>query len=299
MKGAHTVKRLIGWLLVLIGAVVLAGATADSRVGGWLRAPNPPAVTAALAGVDRVAIVADRVEIQVAAGDRPDVTVTVQGSHSGWVKPKLIRQGSELRVVVRAPWWHRSYNRQPIYAEVRLPESYAETVAVEVGEGILAVSGPSADRPFHLKSLDLTVRTARVEIRHLRLGKLAYGGQTGAFSAERVQAGAADLRLVTGKIGLAHFSGALQARLTTGLLEAQFDALTGGVRADLVSGKVVLELPAEAGWKLDASVGRGFIRSDLLPAGKPGPGPATLRTSRGAGTYPVDLRVGNGQIDLR
>jgi lia operon protein LiaG len=262
-------KQAIGWLMLLLGVIVLTGAIADSKVGGWLRAPNPPAVTAPLTGIGRVSVRADKMSVQIAGEDRPDVAVTVHGTHSGWVKPELIRSGDELEVRVEGPWWHRADSLETISVEIRLPET--------------------------LKALDVRMRTGKVTLSELRVDQLSYDGQTGFLSAGGVQVGEADLQLVTGKIDLAHFAGAVRVRLTTGSFGAQFDALSGPVTVDQVTGQLELKLPAGAGATLTASAGRGAVRSDLPLEGSG----SSLHGTIGTGTYPVDLHVGTGEITIR
>lgn len=300
MKGrGETIKQVIGWLLILLGAVVLSGAVADSKVGGWLRAPNPDVLSASLAGVDRVSVRANTGYVRVTAEDRPDLAVSVHGSHSGWVDAQLVLQGSELLVRVRAPWWHRPRNTEPIRVEVRLPEAFRESLALDVGEGSLTVRGASPDRPATWQALDLKVRTGKAEVQHVRTGRLTFNGQTGAFLTEWVGAGEAELRLVTGRLSLAHFAGALRAHLTSGSLEAQFATLRGPVTVEQVQGRLLLDMPAGAGFILNAGVDTGVIRNELPLESRSSSAPNRLSGTHGAGTHAVDLRLGRGEIIVR
>ncbi len=294
-----TIKKVVGWFMILLGGFFLVGAIADSTVGGWLRTASPSAMTASLTDIDRVSIRADIGQVRVATEDRPDLLVTVHGSDPGRVNVEFARQDGELQVRVSPPWWHRPRLSEPTPVEIRLPESFDQVLNLQVGTGSLAISGASPDRPATLKVLDLDVRVGKVEIRHVRVRSLNYNGQTGSLSTEWVQAEEAGLRLISGMIDLTHFVGALQVQLTSGSLEAQFDALSGAVSINQVTGKLVLGLPADAGFTVDARVGRGMIRSELPGADPPGPGRPALRLTHGAGTHAVDLRVETGYIIIR
>jgi lia operon protein LiaG len=295
----ETIKKVIGWSMILLGLLVLAGVIADSKIGGWLRPAGPAALSAPLTDIDRVSVRVESGQVRVVLEDRPDLAVAVSGNGSARTDAALVRHGSELQVRVATPWWRWPRFSVPNPVEIRLPERFAEALAVEVSQGNLAIAGGSPDRPATLKLLDLKVRTGKVELRNLRVGTLTYNGQTGALSADRVEAGEAALRVVSGKMDLTHFAGALRADVTAGHVAVQFDALSGPITVEQVSGELVLGLPADAGFTVDARVSRGLIRSDLPLEGTTGSSQNALRGTHGDGTHLVYLRLGSGSITLR
>ncbi|HWI61974.1 MAG TPA: hypothetical protein VNT75_09060, partial [Symbiobacteriaceae bacterium] len=110
--------------MLLLGLFLVTGAAVDSKVGDWFRNPGPTAVSASMAGIDRVSVRANAVMIRVSAEDRPDLSVTVQGGTPGAVKAEFIRQGAELHVNLKQPWWHNPYMSEPATVEVHLPASF-------------------------------------------------------------------------------------------------------------------------------------------------------------------------------
>jgi hypothetical protein len=158
------VRKAIGWVMMGLGVVVLAGALADSKVGAGLRTPKSDIVTAPVTGIDRISIHADRLYVFIDPMDRADLAVLVRGSHSGWVDTQVTSHGNDLQVRVSAPWWHMWRHADPTFVEVHVPVTFAEAIQVEVGEGSLTIGGPSHDRPTWTQ-LDVQVRTARVDSR--------------------------------------------------------------------------------------------------------------------------------------
>ena len=240
--------------MILLGLLALTGALADSKVGARLRPPAPPAPTASLAGIDRITVTAGTGHIQVIAEDRPDLSVTLHGSDPGQVAATLTPQGTQLEIHIKSPWWHRVRFNDNAYVVIHLPQTYHQSLSVNATQGRLLIAGPAT-----LETLSLTLQTGLVEIRNVTA--------------------ATDLRLVTGQLDLAHFTGPLQARLTTGKLTAQFDGLTGPVTVQQTRGQLTLDLPAGAGYTLDAQVKTGALHNDL-PAND-GPHPVTLRLDTG------------------
>ncbi|HYG57400.1 MAG TPA: DUF4097 family beta strand repeat-containing protein [Symbiobacteriaceae bacterium] len=271
LERGGTSKKGLGWAMMLLGAVVLAAAILDSRLGAWLWTAPPASWSAPMDGIDRVSVRAGSGQVLVTTDERPDLAVTADGP----VNVAFKQNGSELQVRVSTPWWHRPRASEPTFLAISLPKTVT------------------------LKAFDLEIRTGMVEIQPMQVGAFHYRGQTGSLSMEGVQANEANLRLVTGKIGLTGFVGSLRTEITSGVLEAQFDALSGPVTVNQVTGKTVLDLPAEAGFTVDAQVRRGLIEDALPLTGTSGSGQKVLRGTKGDGTHAVALRVETGIITLR
>jgi hypothetical protein len=155
---------------------------------------------------------------------------------------------------------------------------------------------------------DITVKKSSGEIRvastsgNLNLENLSgniFGKTVNGNIISKDNSGELRLRSVTGNLEATGTRGALIAASTSGSLNASFSDVSMGIHLETISGDVVLELPDEKGFTIDAHAMRfdfGTLRASDAP-GRVRPSSASLEV-RGGG-IPVKLSTVSGTVRIK
>lgn len=297
-KGGVTLRRTIGAIMLLLGVLLIGQAVADSAVGDWLLASPSPSFSIPISDIDRVFITSGSGEVRIHVEDRQDLAVSMQGPGADRAALRLDRRGSELRIRAARPWWTWPPWSDQAVLEVRLPGAFDGALGTQVRSGALVISGPPAGGTS-LRALELELRSGWVELTDLAAGALSLTVRSGQLSAEGVTAGEARLHQASGAVRLDRFSGPLEAQLSSGNLSVDFASLPGPVRVDQSSGRLLLDLPAGAGFELDVRVRSGSFESDLPAAPSTGDVRSGMVATYGGGGPRVQIRADSGSVSLR
>lgn len=310
-------RRTIGAVMLLLGAFLLVQAVADSAIGDWLLAGSPPS-SMSISDVDRVFITSGSGEVRIYVEDRPDLVASMEGPGADRAAVRMDRRGGELRISAARPWWKWPPWADQTVLEVRLPAVFDGALGVQIRSGALWMSGPAGggapvdDRtpsgplggpgvhgPTQLRALELELRSGRAELTDVAAGSLSLTVRSGELSAAGVAAGEAVLHQASGSVSLDRYSGPLEAHLSSGNLSVDFASLPGPVWVDQASGRLLLDLPTDAGFELDVRTRSGSFESDLPAAPSTGDVRSGLLATYGGGGPRIQLRANSGAVTLR
>lgn len=298
--------RALGIVLVLLGLLWLMGMVGLPALG-W----NPSTVTLVdqtLPG-SRLELTAISGDVEIVPWDRREirVEVTQRGGQADRTAVEVQQAGDAVRVTTsqRSDFCIGFCWRELRY-RVSLPEGAAASVRTASGDIDVAGAG------------DLTIETVSgdVELRDIR-GRLE--GETtsgdvrldnGALTGARLQTVSGDVRLsgVDGAIAVATTSGDITVQdaargtlalgTTSGGVEYEGGLAPGESRVSTISGDVELRLPADGGFRLDASTVSGEISNDFALEGLQQDRRA-LRGTAGDGAATLSVQTTSGDISIR
>ena len=112
-----------------------------------------------------------------------------------------------------------------------------------------------------------------------------------------VTADSGDFQLSSGRMIVKHYSGQLQAEVSSGLVNIQLDELTAPADVTVSSGSVNLDLPDDANFTLHGKVSSGVINNSFQLKNAT-TSKKNIEGTYGTGKHPVDLKVSSGIITV-
>ena len=189
------------------------------------------------------------------------------------VQFRFEKSGNSIEVDYKRKWFQPfGFFKRPKLT-VYLPDDYQRDLAIEVG------SGNVNSKDLHLNNLLLDVNSGNVNMDSIT-----------------AQTGVLDVR--SGNIDLQHYTGQLEADVSSGNLTIQMDELSDDVKVEVSSGHVELDLPDKADFTLDGNVSSGFISSSF-PLKDKQESKRELKGINGTGEHYVDLSVSSGKIEVK
>jgi hypothetical protein len=256
--------------------------------------------------------------IEVGTWDRPEIHIT--GKRGEGTTGLLIEgDAAELKVKIEYPesggsWFGGWGSDRADDSELRvtLPAGVALTVdsvtATIVVRGVagasLEVENVSGDVDVDTAAADVAVKTvsgdAKIAARGADLTVESVSGdvEVGGELAGRIQLEAVSGRLVLNSSGKAK---QIDAGVVSGDIELRTGLLPGAkLKAESLSGNLLVVLPRDASARVNASSFTGSIRSPVgeVQTEEHGPG-SSLETTLGSGDGRVDLETFSGDLQLR
>ena len=189
---------------------------------------------------------------------------------------------------------------------IEVPEK--GSVNLRTTNGSILLNGVEGKHFIQNHNGDITVKKSSGEIRvastsgNLNLENLSgniFGKTVNGNIRSKDNSGELRLRSVSGNLDAVGTRGALVAASTSGTLHASFTDVSMGIHLETVSGDVILGLPDEKGFTIDAR-GMRFDFGTLQAADSPGrvrPSSASLEV-RGGG-IPVNLSTVSGTVRIK
>ena len=140
--------------------------------------------------------------------------------------------------------------------------------------------------------------SGNVNSKDLHLNKLLIDVNSGNVNMDSITAQTGVLDVSSGNIDLKHYTGQLEADVSSGNLTIQMDELSDDVKVEVSSGHVELDLPDHANFTLDGNVSSGFI-SNSFPLKDKQESKRELKGINGTGENHVDLSVSSGKIEVK
>lgn len=204
---------------------------------------------------------------------RDDVEAKLDGKGNVSVEER----GNRIEIEYKRNWLHSfSFFKRPKLT-IYLPEDYDRDLAIEMGSGNLNYKGQS-DKPIQINHLELDVSSGNVNMDSIT-------ANSGVFD------------MSSGNINVKHYTGQLEADISSGNIHIQMDQLTDSVVVDVSSGHVQLDLPDKADFTLDGKVSSGSISSQFTLENKQESKQA-IKGVHGTGEHHLDLSVSSGKIEV-
>ena len=185
--------------------------------------------------IDVIEIDVSGVSTTIIPEKRDNVEADLDGNGTVQVK----KSGNSIEMEYKRKWYQPfGFFKRPKLT-VYLPDDYQQDLAIEVG------SGNVNSKDLHLNNLLLDVNSGNVNMDSITT-------QTGVLDVS------------SGNIDLKHYTGQLEADVSSGNLSIQMDELTDSVKVDVSSGHVELDLPSDANFTLNGEVSSGAFLIDFL-----------------------------------
>lgn len=221
--------------------------------------------------------------------DRDDVKAILTGKGSLIVK----ETGDSIVVETKRKmfnWFSFSEKRQ---LKIYVPKDYNRNMNIQIGSGFLNFSGQS----MKLNDLSLDIGSGDVKIDHLEVNEFTHDGSSGNVEIDTLLTKTGTFELSSGNLDINHYTGALNADVSSGKFSVQMDKLNDSVDIDLSSGDVMLDLPENADFKLIGKVSSGNISSDF-PLTSNGTDNKSIQGTHGSGKNEINVTVSSGDVKL-
>jgi len=285
------IKRILVIFLVITGVYIIF---VNFPVFNWLGFNTAHNQSAKITEkIDSIEIQTTSVPTSIIPEDRDDLIVDYDGK--GTVK--IDQDGDTIKVDVKGPKFNfLNFNRKADL-KIFIPEDYNRNMEMKVGSGTLEFSGPSKENPMELDELEINIGSGKIELRNITANEIDHKGSSGYVKVDAVQANTGSFDLSSGKLNITHYSGAVDAEVSSGEMNIQIDELTGNSSAKASSGRINLDLPDDASFTLKGKTSSGTINSEFDLKDEQ-ISKNRLEGKHGTGKYELDLKVSSGNIRL-
>lgn len=199
--------------------------------------------TEGIEGVNLITIAAVSHDIYIMATDENEVKAVFEGEAGrGIYVPKLVvdRAGSEINIKIKYP--HVFLGLGMIHDNrvltVYVPKTYSEEVFIE------NVSG-------------------KVEASNMNLSRISVKEVSGRIRLSNVTSRNSKFKTVSSDIRVDKFSGEVDFNTVSGSIEAEYVELNNNISMHTVSGNLMLRLPQDSSFTLEASTVSGYVDCDF------------------------------------
>lgn len=226
----------------------------------------------------------------------PENRESVKAVLEGKGKLTLDKEEDSIEVNLKTKWFDWVFfddSQLTIY----IPEDYHNNMKVEVGSGNLNFAGDSQNNPFHLAILELDMSSGNTNFKNLSVKEFILDGSSGNVNIDSLTTQTGTFDISSGSLDVNNYSGALQAKLSSGKMNVQLDELGDDIKVDISSGKVELDLPKNSDFTLHGKVSSGNISSDF-PLENKKVEKEGIEGTYGTGKHSIELSVSSGSIEV-
>ncbi|WP_335569053.1 LiaG family protein [Neobacillus vireti] len=239
--------------------------------------------------IDSIEINVGSVRTTIIPEDRNDVEAVLTGKGSLTVK----KTGNRLLVETKKEmfnWFSFSGKRQ---LKVYIPKDFNRNMNIQIGSGSLDFSGKS----MKLNKLSLDIGSGNVNLDQLEVDEFTHDGSSGNVEIDTLTTKTGTFDLSSGNLDIKHYTGSLNADVSSGKFSVQMDKLNDSIDIDLSSGNVNLDLPDNADFTLNGNVSSGNISSEF-PLTTTNSDKKSLKGTHGSGKHKIDISVSSGTVTI-
>lgn len=286
-------KRILILLLVITGLYIIFH---QSFQFNWFGSRQDNGQAGISNHVEVIKVDVGSVSTEIIPEDRQNL----KADYDGKQKLTVTEKGDTVEVSLERKWFN--WFHWPSFSEknklkIYIPEDYNRNMIIDLGSGNLSFSGPSKNKPMKLDELTVDIGSGNMKLKNLDVKQFVHDGSSGNVDIDSLTTNTGSFDVSSGSLNIKHYTGALEADLSSGRLNVQFDELTDSIKIDLSSGHVGLDLPDDADFKLNGDVGSGSITSDF-PLLSKGVAKKSIQGTHGSGKYNIDLDVSSGNIRI-
>ncbi|MDQ0973673.1 lia operon protein LiaG [Neobacillus niacini] len=280
-------KRIVVLLLIITGLYFVFHQT--FQFDGFAFGGSKDGRAALSKTIDTIEINVGSVRTKIIPEDRNDVEAVLTGKGSLIVK----ETGNKIVVETKRKmfnWFSFSEKRQ---LKIYIPEDYNSNMNIQIGSGSLDFSGES----MKLNKLSLDIGSGNVHLGHLEVDEFTHDVSSGNVKIDTLTTKKGTFDLSSGNLDIEHYTGAIQADVSSGRFAVQMDQLNDSIDIDLSSGDVKLDLPDHADFNLNGKVSSGNISSDF-PLTRSGKDTKRIQGIHGSGKNKINVSVSSGHVHL-
>jgi lia operon protein LiaG len=287
-------KKLLIILIVITGLYILFNNLFEFD---WLAASGKQNESIPISNnIDRIEIDVTSINTTIIPENRDDLQADLDGKGN----LKVEKDGDHVVVSVKGKWfdWFNwfSFNRKAKLT-IYIPESFDRNMDINLGSGNLMFSGPAKNQPIKLDELALDIGSGNMELGNLKVTHFKHDGSSGNVKVDTLSTETGSFDISSGNLTINHYSGAIEADLSSGKLQLQMDKLKDSIEIDVSSGKVDLDLPDNADFTLNGEVSSGNIDCDF-PLTTNNTSNKNVKGTHGSGKHKINLNVSSGNIDI-
>ncbi|KIV53330.1 hypothetical protein AM501_27850 [Aneurinibacillus migulanus] len=290
-------KKLIGFLFIVFGTLLLLGILANSVLGGALSKEGRQVQTVSPDNIENMNINVSSADVRIIPEDRQDIEAVLQGRNVSKNQLSVKQSGNTLKVSLEQKEFKWVTFSNHLTLDLHIPQEYNRNMIIDAGSGDIEFKGVNENRTT-LEKLELHMSSGTTILENLDVKLLKYKGSSGSTRVENVTAEATDIDISSGDVELSHYSGALRANLSSGDLRAEFEELTGPVKIGMTSGSVSLHMPENADFTLQGHTTSGSIHCDLPLQNRKENEDEHLSGSYGNGSHAVQITASSGDINI-
>jgi lia operon protein LiaG len=280
-------KRIVILLLIITGLYIVFNQTFQFDGFAFGGSKNGRATLSKT--IDTIEINVGSVRTTIIPEDRNNVEAVLTGKGSLIVK----ETGNRLIVETKREmfnWFSFTEERQ---LKIYIPVDYNSNMNIQIGSGRLDFSGES----MKLNKLSLDIGSGNVNLGYLEVDEFTHDGSSGNVKIDTLTTKKGTFDLSSGNLDIEHYTGAIQADVSSGRFAVQMDQLNDSIDIDLSSGDVKLDLPDHADFNLNGKVSSGNISSNF-PLTSSGKDTKRLQGIHGSGENKINVSVSSGHVHL-
>ncbi|MDR6125059.1 lia operon protein LiaG [Bacillus sp. SLBN-46] len=286
-------KRILILLLVITGLYIVfnQGLHMD-----WSQAETKNTQAAITGDTDLIEINVSSVSTTIIPEDRDDLKAVYNGKE----KLTVNDSGDKVEVSIKNKWFDW-FNWAPFSKKKELklyiPENYDHKMSIDLGSGNLHFSGPSKNKPLKLDELTVDIGSGNLNLTNLVVKHFVQDVSSGNVSIDSLKAETGSFDISSGNLEIKHYTGPIEADVSSGRLSIQVDQLLDAIIIDVSSGDVSLDLPDDADFTIDGDVSSGNI-SSTFPLTSKDQNKHSIQGKHGSGKFPINLDVSSGNLRI-
>ena len=286
-------KRILILLLVITGLYLILH---QSFQFNWFSVSNADGQAAITKDINVIKVDVGSVNTEIIPEDRSDLKAVYQGRQKLTVTDK----GDTVEVSLKKKWfnwfnWSSISEKSKL--KIYLPENYNRSMVIDLGSGNVNFSGTSQNQPMKLEELSVDIGSGNINLKNLHVKHLKHDVSSGNANIDSLTTQSGAFNVNSGNINISHYSGALEADVSSGRLKAQLDNVNDSIKIDVSSGLVQLDLPEDADFTLNGEASSGIISNDF-PLRSSENGKKHISGTHGSGKHKIDLDVSSGVIRI-
>ncbi|MFJ7975872.1 DUF4097 family beta strand repeat-containing protein [Peribacillus sp. NPDC096379] len=244
-------------------------------------------------GIDTLDFHISSVEAKIVPEKRSDIKAELSGKGSVNVRQK----GNKVMIEYKRKWFEQIGFFNSPKLTVYIPENYHENMDISVSSGSLKFAGDSKNHPMELKDLSVNIGSGHADFANLNVDTFTSVVSSGNFEMNAITTDSGNFDVSSGRMVVKHYSGQLQAEVSSGLVNIQLDKLTAPADVTVSSGSVKLDVPDDASFTLHGKVSSGVINNSFQLKNAT-TSDKNIEGTYGTGKYPIDLQVSSGNITV-
>jgi lia operon protein LiaG len=287
-------KRILILLLIITGFYMIYNQA--SQFDWFNRSESKNAQATMTKDIDMIEVNISSVSTTIIPEDRKDVKAVYNGKE----KLSVLEKGDTIVVFIKQKglgWFNWSPFSKRDKLEIYIPENYDRNMNIRLGSGNLSFSGQSKNNPVKLDELTLDIGSGNMNLNNMVINRFEQNVGSGDVEINSLIVETASFDLSSGSLDVKHYTGAIQANVSSGEMNFQVDKLTDSIDMDVSSGEVGLDLPNNADFTLNGDVSSGNITCEL-PLTSKNTSKKSIKGTYGSGTHEINLDVSSGDIRI-
>ncbi|WP_223820906.1 DUF4097 domain-containing protein [Bacillus sp. S3] len=289
-------KRILVLLLVITGLYIVFNQAHRFEIFGASNGSNSNGQAAITNATEVIKVDVSSVSTTIIPEDRSNLKAVYNGKQT----LKVTEMGDTVEVSVKSKgfnWFNWFTFSEKSQLKIYIPKDYDRNMVIDLGSGNLHLSGQSKEKPLKLDEVTVDIGSGNMTFRNLIVNQWKQDVGSGNVEIDSLKTETGTFDLSSGNLEIKHYTGAIEADVSSGRLTLQMDQLKNSVKIDVSSGNVGLDLPDNADFTLNGDISSGNISSDF-PLTEKELNKHSIQGKHGSGKYDIDLDVSSGNIRI-